>query len=226
MSARGEKSQLFHVKNTNVKCTIKCVFIPSKPVCSSIFCLFVQFNCSFSFSNIRIFHVCANARTTVRIIRSTGKLYGGKLNVTHMGTYSADAQFLNISFKETTIIRRLNVHGIKLRVMTVVSTDTYEHVTVPIEMTMAMRSHANGTKYIVDVKLRLPLAIVSCLPAVLLQPCSFPSFCCSHRQRTHSIQHLRSTYLIMHTTRIWIRWIDLTIVCSLMYGKCSILGKK
>lgn len=48
-------------------------------------------------------------------------MYGGKLNVTHMGTYSGDEQFLNISFKETTIIRRLNVHGIKVRAMVVVS---------------------------------------------------------------------------------------------------------
>ncbi|XP_055325553.1 uncharacterized protein LOC129579470 [Sitodiplosis mosellana] len=50
-----------------------------------------------------------------------GKLYGGILNVSHMGTYSADEQFLNISFKETTIIRRLNVHGIKVRAMVVVT---------------------------------------------------------------------------------------------------------
>ncbi|XP_031631205.1 uncharacterized protein LOC116345713 isoform X2 [Contarinia nasturtii] len=50
-----------------------------------------------------------------------GNIYGGKLNVSHMGTYSADEQFLNISFKETTIIRRLNVHGIKIRAMAVVT---------------------------------------------------------------------------------------------------------
>lgn len=41
--------------------------------------------------------------------------------MSHMGIYSADEDFLNISFKETTIIRRMNVHGIKLRIMVVVS---------------------------------------------------------------------------------------------------------
>lgn len=38
-----------------------------------------------------------------------------------MGIYSADEHFLNIFFKETTIVRRLNVHGIQLRMMIVVS---------------------------------------------------------------------------------------------------------
>lgn len=38
-----------------------------------------------------------------------------------MGIYSVDKQLLNIFYKDTTIIRRLNVHGIRIRTMVVVS---------------------------------------------------------------------------------------------------------
>lgn len=47
--------------------------------------------------------------------------------MSHMGIYSADEHFLNIFFKETTIVRRLNVHGIQLRMMIVVSIYTKYH---------------------------------------------------------------------------------------------------
>lgn len=87
--------------------------------CSSACCLFVQFNCS-----LFLFHTHNDTLSLFlfpRIVRNPGKLYAGKLNVSHMGIYSADEEFLNISFKETTIIRRLNVHGIRVRAMVVVS---------------------------------------------------------------------------------------------------------
>lgn len=53
--------------------------------------------------------------------RNSGNLYGGKLNLTHMGFYSTHDKLLNITFKESTIVRRLNVHGIQIRTMIVVS---------------------------------------------------------------------------------------------------------
>lgn len=52
--------------------------------------------------------------------RNSGNLYGGKLNLTHMGFYSSNNKLLNITFRETTIIRRLNVNGIHIRTMIVV----------------------------------------------------------------------------------------------------------
>lgn len=58
--------------------------------------------------------------------RNPGKQYGGKLNVSHMGTYDADKRNLSISFEQSTIVRRLNVHGIKLRTMVVVSSMVFE----------------------------------------------------------------------------------------------------
>lgn len=92
--------------------------------------LFLHCNCSFFFisffstvylSSFWFILYTQNVHIPARIVRNPGKLYGGLLNVSHMGYYSADEQFLNISFKETTIIRRMNVHGIKVRAMVVVS---------------------------------------------------------------------------------------------------------
>lgn len=98
--------------------------VPLNNFPSHYVCLFVQFNCSFfslyishSFLSLSFFF----SLSLYYLSRNPGKLYGGLLNVSHMGTYSADKQFLNIFFKETTIIRRLNVHGIKVRAMVVVS---------------------------------------------------------------------------------------------------------
>lgn len=52
--------------------------------------------------------------------RNSGNLYGGTLNITRMGFYSTNDKLLHTTFKETTIVRRLNVHGIHLRTMFVV----------------------------------------------------------------------------------------------------------
>lgn len=71
-------------------------------------------------------HTSPNA--SLDIARNPGKRYGGLLNVSHMGYYAADEQFLNISFKETTIIRRMNVRGIRVRAMCVVSISTMKKV--------------------------------------------------------------------------------------------------
>lgn len=46
-----------------------------------------------------------------------------------MGIYLVDKQLLNIFYKETTIIRRLNVHGISIRTMVVVSVYTQRATT-------------------------------------------------------------------------------------------------
>lgn len=99
----------------------KCVAILRQTVahCSYACCLFVQFNCSL-FSFVRT-NFLTPLTTSHAIVRNTGKLYGGKLNVSHMGIYRSDEEFLNISFKEATIIRRLNVRGIRIRTMFVVS---------------------------------------------------------------------------------------------------------
>lgn len=69
-------------------------------------------------------HKCTH-RSVTGLHRSTGKLYGGQLNATVMGIYLVDKQLLNIFYKDTTIIRRLNVHGISIRTMVVVSVCTH-----------------------------------------------------------------------------------------------------
>lgn len=76
------------------------------------------------FSHTKCMHTHSLSYASFNIVRNPGKLYGGLLNVSHMGQYSVDEQFLNIFFKETTIIRRMNVHGIKVRAMVVVSIST------------------------------------------------------------------------------------------------------
>lgn len=63
--------------------------------------------------------------------RSTGQLYGGQLNVTYMGSafqLSSGKQLLNIFYEDATIIRRLNVHGISIRTMVVVSVEKKRQV--------------------------------------------------------------------------------------------------
>lgn len=60
--------------------------------------------------------------------RNSGNLYGGTLNLTHMGFYWTNDKLLSITFKETTIVRRLNVHGIQLRTMFVVGTSIFVQV--------------------------------------------------------------------------------------------------
>lgn len=81
----------------------------SSEMCERLHIAFVQFNGSFLF------------RTHCALHRNPGKFYGGNLNVSHMGIYSSNEQFLNISFQETTIVRRIQVPGIRLRAMFVVS---------------------------------------------------------------------------------------------------------
>lgn len=54
------------------------------------------------------------------VSRNSGNLFGGKLNLTHMGVYSASDKHLNITFTQTTVIRRMDLHGIRVRTMVVV----------------------------------------------------------------------------------------------------------
>lgn len=52
--------------------------------------------------------------------RNSGNSFGGNLNLTRMGGYSIGDKRLSITFTETTIVRRMNVDGIRVRTMVVV----------------------------------------------------------------------------------------------------------
>lgn len=52
--------------------------------------------------------------------RNSGNSFGGNLNLTHMGGYSIGDKRLSITFTATTIVRRMNVDGIRVRTMVVV----------------------------------------------------------------------------------------------------------
>lgn len=142
--------------------------------------------------------------------RNSGNLYGGKLNLTHMGFYSTNDKLLQIAFKETTIVRRLNVDGIRIRTMLVVGKYNSFKQNETVCTCTPTHSFVDSSKSTIFHR-------IACIERI--------EMCFCFRLRINSAN--RSTNIwIIHSILTWTQWIVSIIDCWLTYEIYSILGIK